>query len=455
MFEVFAMQTRMQHILALSALIMTGCGADSDQQSAERAPSGADSNTSANAASADASLSIGMALPDGFTASLFADGLPTPRHIAVTEQGRVYVTLRSGQAKFRATDEAGGIAALEDTDGDGVADITRTFGRPGADTGLALRDGYLYYSTMTGIYAFPLGSELLPNGPEEVVIGEMPRSDGGHRTKAITFDDAGHLYTQVGSPSNACQAQSGTPGSPGLMPCTQLDEHGGVFRFSAMSRNQIHSEDGIRYSTGHRNVVALEWNRSAGALYLMMHGRDGLSGLWPESYSDEQDIELPAEEFHRIAQGDNLGWPYTYFDPIRRQRMLMPEYGGNGVTSAESGQYKDPLIGFPGHWAPNDIVFYAHTQFPARYRDGAFLAFHGPVNPRRADPGGYSVIFVPMNPAGEITGDWEFFADDFEDHANRSGVAGRPAGLAIGPDGALFIVDDAGGRIWKVTYTGA
>ena len=396
----------------------------------------------------------GMTLPAGFTATVFAEGLPTPRHIAVSDNGDVYVTLRSGQAKFTATAEAGGVAALRDTDADGVADFVRTFGRSDADTGLAIRDGYLYYSTMTAIYAVELSRALVPTGSPEVVIDKMPQSANGHRTKPITFDNDGHLYTQVGAPSNACQAESGSPGSAGLTPCTQLEEHGGVFRFSATSRNQIHAEDGIRFSTGHRNIVALEWNDAADALYLAMHGRDGLSRLWPEYYSEAADIELPAEEFHRLEQRDDLGWPYTYYDPIRGERMVMPEYGGDGNTPAEAGRYKDPLIGFPGHWAPNDLVFYSGTQFPERYRNGAFLAFHGPVNPRREDPGGYSVVFVPMNASGEITGDWEFFADDFELSPPGSSVIGRPSGLAVGPDGSLYIGDDAGGRIWKVSYKG-
>ena len=388
----------------------------------------------------------GFTLPPGFTATLFADGLATPRHIAVAANGDVYVTLRSGQAKFRATDEPGGVAALRDTDGDGLADRRETFGTPDIDTGLALRDGYLYYSSMTTVYASRPGDDLVPSAPAEVVAADMPQSASGHRSKALTVDGNGNLYVQVGAPSNSCQPQ-GPPGTPGLMPCTQLDEHGGVFRFSATARNQVHAEAGTRYSTGHRNIVALEWNDAAGALYGVMHGRDGLSQAWPDHYTAQEDIEQPAEEFHRIDPGSNLGWPYTYYDPIRGERMVMPEYGGDGETPAESGPYQDPLIGFPAHWAPDDLIFYTGTAFPARYRNGAFIAFHGPVAPRGPDPG-YGVVFVPMNADGEMTGGWETFADDFE------GVGGRPAGLALGPDGSLFIVDDAGGRIWKVRYTG-
>jgi len=391
-------------------------------------------------------------LPPGFSATLFAEGLATPRHIAVRSNGDVYVSLRSGQAKFRPTDEPGGVAALRDTNGDGVADIVRTFGSADIDTGLALRNDRLYYSSTTTIYSVALGDELGPTAEPEIVVAEMPESGNGHRSKPITFDRAGHLYTQVGSPSNACQTENGKPGSPGLMPCTLLDAHGGVFRFDADARNQIHARAAMRLSTGHRNVVALEWNDAAGALYLLMHGRDGLNQLWPSLYTAEQDIEIPAEEFHRLDEGDDLGWPYTYYDPLRRQRMVMPEYGGDGKTAAPERGYKNPLIAFPAHWAPNDLVFYAAAQFPVRYRNGAFIAFHGAVTPRRADPGGYSVVFVPMNAAGEVTGNWEIFADDFERVRNAAGVAGRPSGLAVGPDGALYIGDDAGGRIFKVSY---
>jgi glucose/arabinose dehydrogenase len=391
-------------------------------------------------------------VPRGFTVTVFAEGLATPRHIAVRGNGDVYVTLRSGQAKFRPTDEPGGIAALRDTNGDGVADVQATFGSPDVDTGLAIRGDELYYASTTTIYTVALGDELVPTAAPTVVVAELPESGSGHRSKPITFDDAGHLITQVGAPSNACQRDAGTRGSPGLAPCTLLDEHGGVFLFSAATRKQHGVRDAERYTTGHRNIVALEWNASAGALFGLMHARDGLSELWPERYSEQQDIELPAEEFHRLDRGADLGWPYTYYDPKRRQRMVMPEYGGDGNTPAEPGRYRDPLIAFPAHWAPNDLVFYEAAQFPERYRHGAFVAFHGAVTPRGAEVGGYNVVFVPMSATGATTGAWEIFADDFEHVLTAANVAGRPSGLAVGPDGALYIGDDSGGRVFKVTY---
>ena len=399
----------------------------------------------------------GIELPPGFSATVFADGLTLPRHMAVADNGDLYVTLRSGQARMQATAESGGVTGLRDTDGDGVADRIETFGRSDTDTGLAIHDGYLYYSSMTAIYAVPLGRDLVPSRETEVAVAEIPESGSGHRQKPITFDAEGHLYTQLGSPSNSCQEEPGTPGSPGLNPCTLLDEHGGTFRFIASNRDQIFAEDEIRYSTGHRNVVALEWNPVANKLYLLMHGRDGLDELWPDDFSEADRIALPAEEFHQVNQRDNLGWPYSYYDPIRGERMVMPEYGGDGETPVETDDYKEPIVAFPGHWAPNDLVFYTGTQFPARYRNGAFIAFHGSSTLAPAAQDGYAVVFVPMNAAGEVTGDWEIFADDFEGPEPvfaPGDAAHRPSGLAVAPDGSLFIGDDRGGRIWRVTYSG-
>jgi glucose/arabinose dehydrogenase len=334
--------------------------------------------------------------------------------------------------------------------------VMQQFGREDAHTGIAIHDGYLYYSSATAIYAVKLDpGQLAPSGESEVVAGGFGQS-GGHAAKPITFDDAGHLYTQAGTPSNACQEPDRTPKAPGLNPCPQLEAFGGVWQFDAAGRNQDQMRGGVHYSTGHRNAVALEWNPTVKKLYLAMNGRDQLDDLWPDFYTLQDRLELPAEEFHEIDQGDNLGWPYTYYDQIRGQRMVSPEYGGDGKTAAEPGKYKDPLIGFPGHWAPLDLVFYTGQQFPERYRNGAFIAFHGSWNRQGGDQGGYCVVFVPMQ-EGRPSGDWEIFADDFEGPSpiqSPAAAAHRPAGLALGPDGALYISDDSAGRVWKVAYHG-
>lgn len=409
------------------------------------------------ASSNDDAAEVGIELPTGFTATIFADGLRRPRHIGVRDNGDVYATLRSGQAQLEPDSSPGGIAALRDTNGDGRADETEIFGRDDTDTGLAIHDGTLYYSSQTAVYAIELDDNLVPSGESEVVVSGLPESGSGHGSKAITLDEAGHLYVQVGVPSNSCQAEPNTPGSMGQDPCPLLEEHGRIYRFSADTRDQLYPDDAITYSEGHRNIVAMQWNDAADDLYMVMHGRDQLDVLFPDHFTQEERVELPAEEFHRVEQGDNFGWPYTYWDHTRDERMVAPEYGGDGETPAEDGKYKAPLLGFPGHWAPNDLMFYTGTQLPDSYRNGAFVAFHGSWNRQGANQAGYSVVFVPMNAAGEITGDYEIFADDFEGPEpvqSPANAAYRPTGVAQGPDGSIYVSDDVGGRIWKITYTG-
>jgi glucose/arabinose dehydrogenase len=433
--------------IAAALAALAGCGGSDDGGSVSP-PSAAASAPAASGGALDSSIK----LPDGFVATIFADKLDRPRHIAVRDNGDVYVALRSGRAQVAPSSAEGGVVGLRDTNGDGVADVTERFGRSDVDTGVAIHDGALYFSSGTAVYAMQLGSELKPPGDVELVVGGFGES-GGHSGKPITFDAEGHLYLQAGVPSNACQEVDRTPGSPGRNPCPLLERFGGIWRYIASARNQDQIADGILYSTGHRNVVALEWNDAANSLYMVMHGRDQLDTLWPAHYTAAQRSELPAEEFHQVSQNDNFGWPYTYYDQIRSQRMVSPEYGGDGNTPAEPGKYKDPLIGFPGHWAPDDLIFYTGTQFPAKYRNGAFIAFHGSWNREVQD--GYSVVFVPMA-NGKPSGQYEIFADDFEAPkpiTSPAEAAHRPTGLAQAPDGSLYISDDVGGRIWKVRYT--
>jgi glucose/arabinose dehydrogenase len=108
-----------------------------------------------------------------------------------------------------------------------------------------------------------------------------------------------------------------------------------------------------------------------------MHGRDQLHQLFPDLYTIKESAEMPGEEFHLAEKDADYGWPYTYWNWQVGRRMAAPEYGGDGETPAEHG-YEAPLLSFPGHWAPNDILFYtAENGFPSAARGGAFIAFHG------------------------------------------------------------------------------
>jgi glucose/arabinose dehydrogenase len=386
-----------------------------------------------------------LELPDGFSATVFAEGVGRARHLDVRDNGDVYVRLREGQP---------GIVALRDTDGDGRADVTKRFGDHNG-TGLEIDGAKLYVASDTSVLRYRLPEEgLVPTEPPTAVVRDLPQQNQ-HAAKSIALGAEGRLYVNVGAPSNACQEQTRTPGSPGERPCPELERHGGLWVFDTGKTGQSQAQ-GERFATGIRHAVALAWDPASEAPYIVMHGRDQLHSLWPEHYSEEDNAELPAEEFHRIERGADYGWPYTYWDPRREARVVAPEYGGNGEKRAEADAYPEPLLAFPAHWAPNDLLFYTGDQFPERYHGGAFIAFHGSWNRAPLPQQGYRVAFVPFS-GGRPADEWETFANGFagtERIRSPREADHRPMGLAQGPDGALYIADSVKGRIWRVTHGG-
>ena len=229
-----------------------------------------------------------------------------------------------------------------------------------------------------------------------------------HASKSIALDNNQNIYVNIGAPSNSCQLQDRVPGSLGQDPCAILTNAGGIWQFKADQLNQTQAQ-GNPYATGLRNVVGLDWNNDENELYVMQHGRDQLSFLFPQLFTDSMSAELPAEEFLLVNQGDDFGWPYCYYDQIQNKKILAPEYGGDGTITGRCDGIEAPLVAFPGHWAPNSLLFYTGDQFPERYKNGAFIAFHGSWNRAPLRQGGYFVVFVPVS-NGRPSGDWEMFA---------------------------------------------
>jgi glucose/arabinose dehydrogenase len=386
-----------------------------------------------------------LMLPEGFEASIVAADLGRGRHLTVNSNGDIYMMLSRDK-------DGNGIVALRDQDKDGKADVIEYFGER-TGTGIDIHNGYLYHSTPTAIYRYKLDpAELVPSADAELVIGGFPEQNT-HESKPFTFDDSGNMYVTVGAPSNACQEQGRTPGSPGQNPCPQLIHQAGIWRFSADQLNQDHENDGHRYATGIRNAVALDWNTTVNKLYAVQHGRDQLSQLWPDYFTDEQSAELPAEEFLMVNDGSDFGWPYCFYDHLRCKKLLAPEYGGDGKREADP-KYQDPILAFPGHYAPNDLIFYTADQFPAEYKNGAFIAFHGSWNRGPFEQKGYLVAFVPFED-DLPSADWRIFADGFKgsEPIKSSGEAKhRPMGLAQDIDGSLLISDSVTGTIWRIKY---
>lgn len=390
----------------------------------------------------------GLTLPDGFCAIVVADSTGAARHLTVADNGDIFVAVRDRRTRRGGPIESGGVLALRDTDGDGRADTRARWGGIGGND-LALRGGYLYFAPNDAVVRFPLPEgSLEPSGPADTIVSGLPDTRN-HTAKSIALAEDGSLYVNIGSPSNACMEDARTPGSPGQDPCPELETRAGIWRFRWDRTGQT-QEDGVRFATGMRNTVALALHPS-GELYGVIHGRDQLHGMFPELFTVADNTEKPSEEFVRIREGADFGWPYCYHDPATGRKLLAPEYGGDGSTVGRCADKDMPLIGFPAHWAPNALLFYRGTQFPGRYRGGAFIAFHGSWNRAPMPQDGYRVVFVPAGDSG-FGPEWEVFADGFrsEDPARTA----RPVGLAEGPDGSVYIADSVRGRIWRVVYRG-
>lgn len=395
----------------------------------------------------------GLELPAGLCAVVFADDLGSARHLVVDADGDVYVqrnpTGRRNREGGFELDNPGGVIALRDADGDGVAELRESLNEV-AGTGIGIHGGFLYFASNTEIFRVSLGDELVPAGAVETVVTGFP-GQAQHAAKTFAFDDAGGIYVNVGGPSNACQEPMRTPEAPGLDPCPQLERQAGIWRFDAERIGQT-QDDGDRYATGIRNAVGLAWNRDADILFAMQHGRDSLSQLWPGLFDHETSAELPAEEMLAVHEGADFGWPYCYYDPIQGAKVLAPEYGGDGTMVGRCEAAAGPALAFPAHWAPNALLFYDGQALGERYAGGAFIAFHGSWNRMPFPQGGYNVVFAPFEDGAPV-GDFEVLISGFPqtDEVRQPGDAVyRPTGLAQGPDGSLYVSDDRQGRIWRI-----
>jgi glucose/arabinose dehydrogenase len=383
-----------------------------------------------------------ISLPGGFSAVKVIGDLGRARHIVVAPNGDVFV-------KLEKLKDGKGIYRLHDSNGDGKADEVTGFGNY-TGTGIAIKNGYLYASSNTEVFRYKINNNVVDEASQQKIVTGL-WDHHQHEAKAITLDNAGNLYVNIGAPSNCCQVEDRTKGSPGQDPCPILDSAGGIWQFKADKLNQSYAE-GVRYATGLRNVVGLDWNTESNDLYVMQHGRDMLFQFYPEMYDQKAGAENPAEEMFRIKKGSDCGWPYCYYDNDKKEKLLNPEFGGDRTKVGRCEQKVKSIVQFPGHLAPNALLFYTGSKFPAKYKNGAFVAFHGSWNRAPEPQAGYFVVFVPFKD-GMPSGKWEVFADGFAG-ANINRATYRPCGLAQSPDGSLYVSDDNNGSVWKISYTG-
>ena len=386
----------------------------------------------------------GITLPAGFCAVVAADNLGTARHLAVAPNGDTYVALQANP---------GGVVALRDTNGDGRFEMKQSFGQ-GSITGIALHNGYLYAAKLNSIERFKMTpGQLKPAEDPEIVVSGLEGARQ-HGDKGIAFDGKGGLYVNIGAPSNACQDPDRRAKTPGQDPCKLLERHGGIWKFDENKLGQK-QDDGTRWATGLRQMLAVAWHDG---IYVAMNNRDALDTFWPDRFTAQDNADRPAEMLVRADQGTNFGWPYCFFDYQQKKFLLNPEYGGDGKTQGRCASgITPPAAVFPAHWAPVDLMFYTGNQFPAHYRDGAFIAFHGSWNRSPLPQAGYNVTFQPFS-NGKASGNFEVFANGFPGKTplmEPNAAVYRPDGVAQGPDGSLYIADSQKGRIWRVIYQGA
>jgi glucose/arabinose dehydrogenase len=401
----------------------------------------------------------GLVLSPGFCATIFADNLGHVRDLVAAPDGTLYANTWSGRYYPDAPPPPGGfLLALRDSKGAGRADVVQRFGvtvEAGGTggTGVALYKGALYAEENGRIlrYALTPGSAP-PTAPPDVVLSGLPLT-GDHPMHPFVIDANGQLFVDLGSATNACQLANRIPLSPGAKPCAEKETRGGVWRYDANKTGQVFSA-AARYASGLRNGEGFAFD-DANRLFATQHGRDQLGQNWPRLYTAAQSANLPAEELVQLEEGADYGWPECYYDSQQKKLVLAPEYGGDGgKTVGLCAQRRPPVAAFPAHWAPNDLAIYHGTKFPAPYRGGAFIAFHGSWNRAPLPQGGYNVVFQPLA-GGAASGEFVVFADGFAGaHKDPGRAAFRPSGLAEGPDGALYVSDDVHGRIWRIAYSG-
>ena len=416
----------------------------------------------------------GLKLPSGFCATIVADSLPGVRSIVVAPNGDLFVAMQ-GRA-------AGGVMALRPGK-DGQVGERERFASGFASSQVALFDNHLYVEMIpaapqrganppaagttppplptTTIVRYPLtAGSLTPGGKPDTIIEKIPTYPG-HSTRNFAIAPDGAMYLNIGSPSNACQTPDRAPGVAGTNPCTELDTRAGVWKFDARKTHQSPTASN-HFARGIRNAVGIAVHPGDSRLWTTQHGRDqlydwhaklGLDSAAAQKYNAEN----PAEELMQVNQGDDFGWPYCYYAVSAKHLVLAPEYGGNGKDVAQCAEKKEPVATFPAHWAPNALMFYTGSQFPAKYKNGAFIAFHGSWNRAPEPQGGFNVVFQPLDGAGKRAGRYEVFADGFSPNigagrASAATGAHRPTGLAQAADGSLYVADDTGGRIYRIYF---
>jgi len=350
--------------------------------------------------------------PDGYAVSLFATGLENPRMIRVAPNGDLFV----------AESRAGRVTVIRAAPGAQKAEVTEVFAdglnRPFgiAFYPLGPDPQYVYIGNTNAVVRYPYKrGDLKASGPREVVVPELPAGGnlrgGGHWTRDIVFSrDNKKMWVSVGSHTNIDD------------PDTNPQEVG---RATVLEFNPDGSGRRI-YVSGIRNAVGMAIHPQTGQLWASVNERDGLGD------------DLVPDYITSLNDGDFFGWPWYYMGGHQD-----PRHAGKRPELKSSVRTPDVLL--QPHSASLQMVFYTADAFAPAHRNSIYAAFHGSWN--RALRTGYKVIRVPLK-GDKATGEYEDFLTGFVTPGGD--VWGRPVGVAVAADGALFVSDDGTNSIWRV-----
>lgn len=355
-----------------------------------------------------------LRVPKGFSVNVFAEGLDRPRWLALTPNGDVLVT----------ETRANRIRLLRDANGDGVADVRKTFAdaRNGLyiPFGMTFSDNAFFLGNTDAVirFAYTKGQQQISGNGKK--IADLP--GGGynqHWTRNVVISpDKRKLYVSVGSRSN-------------------VDEEP-----SPRAAVQVMNLDGSNrktFASGLRNPVGLDFHPQTKQLYATVNERDAIGD------------DLVPDYFTRLRQGEFYGWPYAYLSPNNVEPRQQTQQGKSKRPDLV-GRTRTPDVLFQAHSAALGLQFYDGRTFPAKYRNGAFVAFRGSWNRDRGT--GYKIVFVPFNASGRPQGYYEDFLSGFLIDPHVPTTWGRPVGLLVLPDGSLLFTEEANNRIYRIQYRG-
>jgi len=341
-----------------------------------------------------------LKVPPGFRIALFVR-TESPRMMAFSPGGVLLVTSES----------SGTVTALPDVHGSGQATTKVTVLEDlDGPHGIAFHDGQLYVAEVTRLVRYSWDEARL-QASNPVVISGLPESLGGHMTRTILFANQ-KLYVSAGSSCNVCNEKD-----PRRAAVMEMNEDG---------------SGAHRFASGLRNAVGLAFSERSRTVWVTDNGRDWLGD------------DLPPDEIDDLGpEGGDFGWPFCYGN-----RVPDRSFGG---TAERCRATVPPRVELPAHSAPLGLVFYTGQMFPREYQGDLFVAFHGSWN--RSVPTGYKVVRVKIKDSGEPARVQDFITGWLPPGETRRGKwMGRPVGLAIGPDGSLYVSDDGSGSIYRVTW---